>query len=90
MPRAIVDPEELRRFAAYLEQTTADLRGQKTNTIAGFARLHDTWRDEKYSRFEQVFTESMQLLELYLRQSEQYANFCKQKAARAQRYLDQR
>ena len=90
MAKAIVDPEELRRFAAYLEQSSGEVRGQKTAMLAAFARLHETWRDDKYARFDSSFSEAMKMLEAYLRQSEQYANFCKQKAARAQRYLDNR
>lgn len=90
MAKAILDPEELQRFAAHLERSSSDIRGQKTAIFAAFSRLHDTWRDEKYARFDASFTESMKMLELYLRQSEAYAGFCKQKAARAQRYLDNR
>ena len=90
MPRAVVDPEQVRRFAANLEQSSQDIRSQKTAMIAAFARLHETWRDEKYSRFDQLFTESAQLIERYVQQSERYSQFLKQKAERAQRYLDQR
>jgi hypothetical protein len=90
MPRAEVDPEQLRRFASYLEQTTAAIRDQKGSTLIGFARLNETWKDEKFVRFERTFTESMQQLELYLRRAEQYSEFLKKKAARAQKYLDQR
>jgi hypothetical protein len=88
--RAIVDPEQVRRFAGHLDQSATAIREQKTAALASFARLHNTWRDEKYARFEQLFTESMILLERYLQQSEQYSRFLKQKAARAQKYLDQR
>lgn len=90
MAKAILDPEELQRFATYLDRNSSDIRGQKTAMLAAFARLSETWRDEKYARFDASFVEAMKMLELYLRQSEQYASFCKQKAARAQRYLDNR
>jgi len=90
MPKAMVDPDELRRFISQLEATAAQLREQKINTDARFAQLSETWRDEKYVRFEQVYTESMQALNQYLNRIETYIQFLKQKAARAQRYLDQR
>ena len=90
MPQAIIDPEQVRRFASHLDQSAALIREQKTATMAGSARLHETWRDEKYAHFDQLFVESMKLLERYLQQSEQYSAFLKQKAARAQKYLDQR
>lgn len=90
MSQAVVDPEQVRRFAGHLDQSAASIREQKSGTLASFARLHETWRDDKYARFDQLFTESMKLLERYLQQSEQYSGFLKQKAARAQKYLDQR
>ncbi len=90
MSQAIVDPEQVRRFASHLDQSSAAIREQKSGTVAGFARLHETWRDDKYARFDQIFTESMKLVERYLQQSEQYSSFLKQKAARAQKFLDQR
>lgn len=89
MARAIVDPDQLRRFAGQLDQSSKRLREQKTNMKVEFARLHETWRDEKYARFDQLFTESMALLDRYVDQSDRYVDFLKQKAARAQRYLDQ-
>lgn len=90
MSRAVVDPEQVRNFARHLDKSTSAIRGQKSATIAGFARLHETWRDEKYARFEPVFVEAMKLVERYVEQSDQYSIFLKKKAALAQKFLDQR
>lgn len=84
------DLEKMRRMAASLDLSAKSLREQKTMMVVGFAKLHEKWRDEKYAQFESVFTESMKMLDRYIQQSEQYGQFLKQKAARAQKYLDQR
>lgn len=90
MSKAIVDPDQLRKFAGLLDQTANNIRDQKTAFLADFARLHETWRDDKYNHFDQVFTDSMKILEQYIKQCERYSIFLKQKASRAQKYIDQR
>jgi uncharacterized protein YukE len=90
MSKAVVDPDQMRKFSSQLDQSSKNLRDQKAAVIAGFSKLQETWRDDKYARFDQLFSESMRALERYIQESERYSTFLKQKAQRAQRYMDQR
>lgn len=89
MPRAVVSPEEVRRFAALLEETTGKLRAS-TNTLNGSAQaLNEVWRDEKYVRFHRELETAVAELQQFMREAEAYTVFLRTKAQKAQRYLDQ-
>jgi len=90
MPRAIADPEEIRNFARFLLQNTAKLRTLKAEVTSGFNSLHDHWRDEKYARFQEVFTTTMNRLEPFLRRSEEYVRYLNRKAEKLEEYLRHR
>ncbi|MCU1263949.1 MAG: WXG-repeat protein [Acidobacteria bacterium] len=87
MPKAIVDPRELRNFAAVLEETIGHLRGSKSQVSHSFNDLHAHWQDKKYSEFDRLFTETMGRLEVFLNSSELYSNYLRKKAEKAERYL---
>lgn len=88
MPKAIVDPRELRMFAAVLAETVGHLRGSKRQVTHGFSDLHDHWQDKKYSEFDRLFADTMQRLEVFLNSSELYAQYLRKKAEKAEQYLD--
>lgn len=90
MARAIVDPDELRRFSGQLKQTSEQLRSAKANIMSEFDNLHETWRDEKFERFDRLFIECLTLLDRYTKEAELYSDFLRKKAEYAQRYLDNR
>lgn len=88
MPKAIVDPRELRTFAAILAETVGHLRGTKRQVTNGFNDLHSHWQDKKYSEFERLFTDTMARLEVFLNTSELYAQYLRKKAEKAEQYLE--
>jgi len=88
MPKAIVDPRELRTFAAVLAETVGHLRGSKSQVSHGFSDLHQHWRDKKYSDFERTFKDTMGRLEVFLNSAELYTQYLRKKAEKAERYLD--
>lgn len=90
MPKAIVDPRELRSFAAVLAETVGQLRGSKSQISHTFNDLHGHWRDKKYSEFDRLFTDTMGRLEVFLNSSELYARYLRKKAEKAEQYLDGR
>lgn len=90
MPKAIVDPRELRSFAAVLTSTVGELRGRKSQVTHSFGDLHSHWRDKKYSEFDRLFTETMGRLEVFLNRSEEYTRYLRKKAEKAEQYLDGR
>jgi uncharacterized protein YukE len=90
MARAIVDPEELRRFAHNLQHFTNELRHQIAVLQGQFAGLGDTWRDQEHEKFAQEFVETMQVVSAFLASAGQHVPFLLRKAERIEEYLQQR
>jgi hypothetical protein len=88
MPSAIVDPREVRRFAALMLETVGHLRNSKSSVSRDFSDLQAVWKDKKYTQFERVFQDTMGRLELFLKSSEMYAQYLNKKAGLAERYLE--
>ena len=51
MPQAIVDPEELRRFAQNLKKFSSDVQDRVSALGAQMAALERTWRDQEQKKF---------------------------------------
>ncbi|HEV3258841.1 MAG TPA: WXG100 family type VII secretion target [Gemmataceae bacterium] len=90
MSRAIVDPEELRRFALTLQHFTQELHHQVTVLQGQFAGLSDTWRDQEHEKFAQQFVQTMQIISQFLGDAGQHVPFLLRKAERIEEYLQQR
>lgn len=89
MPQAIVNPEDLQRFAQSLRRFNSQL-GESMSRLEGqFASLGDTWRDQEQARFAQEFQQTMQVLRRFIQVADQQIPFLMRKAARAREYLDQ-
>jgi hypothetical protein len=90
MSQAIVDPAELRRFAANLKRFNADLRVGLAGLHGQLVALGDSWRDQEHDRFRQEFETTMQVLERFLEVGEEHIPFLLRKAERIEEYLSQR
>jgi uncharacterized protein YukE len=90
MPQAIVDPSELRAFAARLEGEMKQIRDRKSAIASKFAELHGYWKDNKQSDFERVFNEMMARLDSFFDALEKYVGFLRTKASLADDYLHTR
>jgi len=90
MSKAIVDPEELRRFAQELKRFNDDLQNSVSSLQARFGALSDTWQDEEHARFAQEFQETMKVLRRFMETSNHHAPFLLRKAQRIEEYLNQR
>jgi uncharacterized protein YukE len=90
MPQAIVNPEELRRFAQVLKRFNGDLREAVTALHAQLSSLGDTWRDQEHDRFRQEFEQTMQVIERFLEASTEHVPFLLHKAQHIEDYLHQR
>ncbi len=55
MSQAIVNPEELRRFAARLKQFNNEMIGQLSTLHGQLAGLSQTWRDREHDKFVEEF-----------------------------------
>lgn len=90
MSQAIVDPGELRRFAANLKRFNADLQAGSSGLHTQVIALGDSWRDQEHERFQQEFEQVIKTLERFLEMSGEYIPFLLRKAERIEEYLSQR
>ncbi|MEM1083342.1 MAG: WXG100 family type VII secretion target [Verrucomicrobiota bacterium] len=90
MSQAIVDPEELRRFAAELKRFNEDLRDRSSSLMSRFGALGDSWQDQEQEKFAQEFVQTMKGLKRFNEVAERHAPYLMRKAERIQQYLDQR
>lgn len=90
MAKAIVDPEELRRFAEELKRFNSDMQNSTSSLQARFAALSDTWQDHEHAKFAQEFQETMKVLRRFTETSSQQGPFLLRKAQRIEDYLKQR
>lgn len=90
MPQAVVDPNELRRFAQQLKRFNGDLRGQMSLLRGQLAGLAATWRDQEQIRFAEEFDQTMAVVNKFLEASDQHVPFLLRKAQKVEDYLHQR
>jgi len=90
MARAVVDPAELRRFAAELRKFNLDMQGGITTVHARLNTLQQTWRDQEQQKFAEEFEQTIKVLQRLLKASEEHIPFLLRKADRIDEYLQQR
>jgi uncharacterized protein YukE len=88
--QAIVNPEDLERFARELKQFNAQLRDSAVRLQGEFHRLGDTWRDQERYKFAQEFEQTMRVIHRVLRVADLHIPFLLRKAQRVQEYLQQK
>ena len=90
MAKAIVDPDEMRRFAEELKRFNSDLQNSLSSLQARFGALSDTWQDQEHAKFAQDFQETSKVLRRFMESSNQQVPFLLRKAQRIEEYLNQR
>jgi uncharacterized protein YukE len=90
MSQAIVNPEELRRFAARLKQFNNEMIGQLTTMHGQLAGLSQTWRDREHDKFVEEFEQTLQVMKRFTEATNQHIPFLLRKAERIEEYLQQR
>jgi uncharacterized protein YukE len=89
MPQAIMDPEEVRRFATELKKFNTDLQNGMASLQARFAALGDTWQDQEQVKFAEEFKQTMKALKKFVETSNQHTPYLLRKAQRIDEYLNQ-
>ena len=59
MAKAIIDPTEVRRFAADLRRFTDGMHEQMNALVSRHRSLGQTWRDQEHTKFSDEFEHSM-------------------------------
>jgi uncharacterized protein YukE len=90
MSQAIMDPEQVRRFAEELKRFNADLQDKMASLQARFAALSDTWQDDEQGKFAEEFKQTMKALKKFVEVSNQQTPYLLRKAQRIEEYLNQR
>lgn len=90
MAQAIMDPEEVRRFAEELKRFTADLQNRMSLLQARFTALGDSWQDQEHARFAEDFKQTMKALRKFIEVADRHVPFLLRKAQRIEEYLQQR
>ncbi len=90
MSQAIMDPEEVRRFARELKSFSAGLQRSVSLLEARFKGLGDSWQDQEHRKFAEEFRQTMRTLRKFVELSGRHAPFLLRKAQRIEAYLEQR
>ena len=90
MSPAIVNPEELRRFAQNLKRFNLGLAEQMSALASQLDALNTSWRDQENRRFQEEFQSNLMMINRFLESNEEYIPFLLRKAERIEEYLQQR
>jgi uncharacterized protein YukE len=90
MAQAIMDPEQVRRFAEELKRFNTDLKDKIVSLQARFSALGDTWQDQEHIKFADEFKQTMKALKKFVEVSNQHTPYLLRKAQRIEEYLNQR
>ena len=90
MAQAIMDPEEVRRFAAELKRFNEDIQQRASSLQTRFTALGSTWQDQDHQKFAEEFITTMKVLKKFTEISDKQTPYLLRKAQRIEQYLDQR
>ena len=84
MAQAIMDPDEVRRFAEELKRFNLDLQNRMAALQARFTALGDSWQDQEHEKFGEEFVSTMKVLKKFVEFSEKHTPFLLRKAQRTE------
>ncbi|MFN0131056.1 MAG: WXG100 family type VII secretion target [Phycisphaerales bacterium] len=90
MAKAVVDPAELRRFAAELKRFNTNLREQLSVIQARTNDLSQSWRDQEQVKFADEFEQTTRVLARFCEAADKHVPFLLRKAEKIEEYLNQR
>jgi len=90
MAQAIMDPEEVRKFASELKRFNQDIQTRASALQARFMALGSTWQDQEHEKFAEEFTTTMKAIRKFVEISEKHTPYLLRKAQRIEQYLEQR
>ena len=90
MGQAIVDPQELRRFAQRLRHFSTEVMTQMQTVQRQLAALGSTWRDQEHKKFEEEFAQQLNTFGRFVESTGEYVPYLIRKAERVEEYQQQR
>ncbi len=88
MSKAVVDPEELRRFAFDLKRFNTEVQAQVVSIQRRFTKLGETWQDQEHEKFAEQFQKMIQTFGKFVEASDRHIPFLLRKAQKIQEYLE--
>lgn len=90
MPKAVVDPDDLHRFAVELRRFTGTVQDHVSHINRQFVKLGETWQDQEHAKFAAEFQHMVQVLQKFVSASEDQVPVLMRKAEAIRRYLESR
>jgi uncharacterized protein YukE len=90
VPQAIVDPEELRRFAQNLKKFNSDVQERITLLGTQLVNLGRTWRDQENKKFAEEFEQHIKMVGRFVELTDRHIPYLMRKAEIIEEYLQQR
>ena len=90
MAQAIMEPEEVRRFAKELKRFNDEMQTKASALQSRFSALGSTWQDQEADKFAEEFVTTMKVLKKFMEVSEKHTPYLLRKAQRIEEYLNQR
>lgn len=90
MAKAVVDPEELRRFAQALRRFTASVTQQMTAMQGMMNQLGETWRDQEHAKFAVEFEAIMRSMGRFNEVADAQVPLLMKKAEKIEDYFNSR
>lgn len=87
MSQAVVDPEQLRQFAAHLHRFAEEMKQRSSGLASQMNQLEQTWRDEQQRKFSEEFIAQMRQLSRLIQSTEQHVPYLLRKAEQIDAYL---
>lgn len=83
----IITPAEVTRFADFLNDSVTRLRGKGRRMRESVTAAHAVWKDAKYDTFHRQLDSSVEDLDKFCNVGLKYADFLREKANLANKYL---
>ncbi len=90
MPQAIVDPEDLHKFAVDLKRFGGEVQAQIATIYRQFTKLGETWQDQEQAKFAGEFQHMVTVVTKFVNAAEEQVPILLRKAEAIRRYLEQR
>ena len=87
---AILTPAQLTQFANFLDDSIKRLRSKGRQMRESVTAAHAVWKDVKYDTFQKQLNNCVEDLERFNNTGMKYAEFLKDKANLANKYLHRR
>ena len=87
---AILTPAQLTHFANFLDDSIKRLRGKGRQMRESVTAAHAVWKDAKYDAFQMQLNSCVEDLDKFNNTGMKYAEFLREKANLANKYLHRR